>query len=71
MTSDSSKTHFEAALALTIHDVKNSLALFLDRVEVIQANEDAANNKQKINVKIVFIIIALLQSLHLANKFST
>jgi len=45
MTSDSSKKHFEAALALTIHDVKNSLALFLDRVEVVQANDAAAGKK--------------------------
>jgi len=43
--SDLSKTHFEAALALTIHDVKNSLALFLDRVEVVQANDKVAGKK--------------------------
>ncbi len=45
MASNSSKTHFEAALALTIHDVKNSLVLFLDRVEVIQANDEATGRK--------------------------
>ncbi len=45
MTSHSSKTHFEAALALTIHDVKNSLAMFLDRVEVIQADDEIAGKK--------------------------
>jgi len=45
MASDPQKKHFEAALALTIHDVKNSLALFLDRVEVVQAQDDNAGKK--------------------------
>lgn len=45
MASNSSKTHFEAALALTIHDVKNSLVLFLDRIEVIQASDEVAGKK--------------------------
>ncbi len=45
MTSSSSKTHFEAALALTIHDVKNSLAMFLDRVEMIQTDDEIAGKK--------------------------
>ncbi len=50
MTSDSSKNHFETALALTIHDVKNSLALFLDRIEVIQ-KEDAVAGKKYVGFK--------------------
>ncbi len=45
MTSDSQKKHFEAALALTIHDVKNSLALFLDRIEVLQAQDEIVGKK--------------------------
>ncbi|MFC1602647.1 sensor histidine kinase [Pseudomonadota bacterium] len=45
MTSKPSKNHFEAALALTIHDVKNSLALFLDRVEALQARDEIAGKK--------------------------
>ena len=45
MPSEPSKNHFEAALALTIHDVKNSLALFLDRVEALQARDEIAGKK--------------------------
>jgi len=45
MASDLSKTHFEAAMALTVHDVKNSLALFLDRVEALQVQDEVAGNK--------------------------
>lgn len=45
MASKSSKTHFDAALALTIHDVKNSLALFLDRVDALQAHDEIAGKK--------------------------
>ncbi len=45
MASNPSKTHFEAALALTIHDVKNSLAMFLDRVEAIQSDDELAGKK--------------------------
>lgn len=45
MTSDSAGKHFKTALALTIHDVKNSLALFLDRVEAVQAMDEDAGKK--------------------------
>ncbi|HEC17259.1 MAG TPA: HAMP domain-containing histidine kinase [Sedimenticola sp.] len=45
MTSDTTGGHFKAALALTIHDVKNSLALFLDRVEAVQALDENAGQK--------------------------
>lgn len=45
MTCDTRKKHFETAMALTIHDVKNSLAIFLDRLERVQAEDENAGKK--------------------------
>jgi len=45
MTLKTPTKHFEAAMALTIHDVKNSLALFLDRLEIVQASDEHAGKK--------------------------
>lgn len=50
MTLDANSQHFKVALALTIHDVKNSLALFLGRIEAVE-KQDKSSGKTYANFK--------------------